>query len=302
MKRLACSLLFTGLSLSGAAVAQERYAEEYARTHGAQGQGYLGQPIQGYQQRGDIPGATYDYARVLRVDPVIGRGYRGQTASGGQNCQYRQADDVYARDGYYGNDRYGSRNDGYYGNDRYGSRNDGYYGNDRYGSRNDGYYGNDRYGSRNDGYYGNDRYGSRNDGYYGGNDGYRDARGGETGRTIATVVGGIAGAVLGSKVGEGSGQYVGTAIGSMVGGMAGRSIYENSQRNRQVTRGTVTVCDPIPVGSRTGSYGNGNGYYSGNENLEGYDVTYEYNGRSYQTRTDYHPGDRIRVRVDVRPD
>lgn len=293
MKRLACSLLFTGLSLSGAAVAQERYAEEYARLYGSQGQSYPSQSTQNYQQRGDIPGATYDYARVLRVDPVIGRGYRGQSVSGGQNCQSRQADDVYARDGYYGNDRYGSRNDGYYGNDRYGSRNDGYYGNDRYGSRNDGYYGNDRYGSRNDGYYGNDRYGSRNDGY-------RDPRGGETGRTVATVIGGIAGAVLGSKVGQGSGQYVGSAIGSMVGGMAGRSIYDSSQRNRQVTRGTVTVCDPIPVGSRAGSYGTGN--YSGNENLEGYDVTYEYNGRSYQTRTDYHPGDRIRVRVDVRPD
>jgi len=263
MKRLACSLLFTGLSLTGAAVAQERYADEYARTYGTQVQGYQSQSAQGYQRSGDIPGATYDYARVLRVDPVIGRGYRGQTASGGQNCQYRQADDLHARDDYYGNDRYGSRNDGYYGNDRYTSRNDG---------------------------------------YYRGNDGYRDARGGETGRTIATVIGGIAGAVLGSKVGEGSGQYVGTAIGSMVGGMAGRSIYENTQRNRQVTRGTVTVCDPIPVGSRTGSYGNGNGYYTGNENLEGYDVTYEYNGRNYQTRTDYHPGDRIRVRVDVRPD
>lgn len=33
----------------------------------------------------------------------------------------------------------------------------------------------------------------------------------------------------------------------------------------------------------------------------GYNVTYEYAGRRYQTRTDYHPGDRIRVRVDVRP-
>ena len=274
MNRLACSLLVAGLSLSGTAAAQERYAEEYARTYGSQTQGYpsrsqiyssASQPID--QRRGDIPGASYDYARVLRVDPVIGGGYRGQSVSGGQNCQSRQADDVYARDGYYGNDQYAGRNDGYYGNDPYGSRNDGYYGNDRYGSRNDGYYGNG------------------------------DQRGGgEAGRTVATVIGGIAGAVLGSKVGQGSGQYVGTAVGSMVGGMAGRSIYDSSQRNRQVTRGTVTVCDPIPVGSSAG------GYYSGNENLDGYDVTYEYAGRTYQTRTDYHPGDRIRVRVDVRPE
>lgn len=279
MNRIACSLLVAGLSISGTAAAQERYADEYARTYGAQAQGYppqsqvypsVSQTM--YQQGGDMPGATYDYARVLRVDPVIGGGYRGQSMSRGQNCQYRQADDVYARDGSYDNDRYGGRNDGYYGNDPYRSRNDGYFGGDRYG---------------------------RNDGYYG-NEGYREPRGGETGRTIATVIGGIAGAVLGSKVGEGSGQYVGTAVGSMVGGMAGRSIYDSSQRNRQVTRGTVTVCDPLPVGA--GDYGNGDGYYSGNENLEGYDVTYEYAGRTYQTRTDYHPGDRIRVRVDVRPE
>jgi hypothetical protein len=33
-----------------------------------------------------------------------------------------------------------------------------------------------------------------------------------------------------------------------------------------------------------------------------YDVTYEYAGRQYVTRTDHHPGDRMRVRVDVRPE
>ena len=54
----------------------------------------------------------------------------------------------------------------------------------------------------------------------------------DTGRTVATVIGGIAGAVLGSKVGGGSGTYAATAIGSMVGGMAGRQIYESSQRRR----------------------------------------------------------------------
>ena len=36
--------------------------------------------------------------------------------------------------------------------------------------------------------------------------------------------------------------------------------------------------------------------------VAGYDVTYEYANRTYRTRTDYHPGDRIRVRVDVQPE
>ena len=102
--------------------------------------------------------------------------------------------------------------------------------------------------------YRDDRYQDR-DGYYGGNDGYRDNRGNEANRTVATVIGGIAGAVLGSKIGDGSGRYVGTAVGSMVGGMAGRSIYDSSQRNRQLERrGTVRVCDPVPVTSRDGYY------------------------------------------------
>ncbi len=34
---------------------------------------------------------------------------------------------------------------------------------------------------------------------------------------------------------------------------------------------------------------------------EGYYVTYVYRGNTFQTRTDQHPGDRIRVRVQVRP-
>ncbi|HSX64965.1 MAG TPA: glycine zipper 2TM domain-containing protein [Pseudoxanthomonas sp.] len=199
-------------------------------------------------------GSEYDYARVIRVDPIIDHGgYR--SASSDQRCYYRQADQVYAGgDGYY-------RDDGYYGD---GYRNDGY--------RRDGY---------SDGY--------RRDQYSTGN---------ETSRTVATVLGGIAGAVLGSKVGDGSGRYVGTAVGSMVGGMAGRSIYDSSQRSRQQSqRGVVRVCDPVPANDY---YGDRDGRDDGR--VSGYDVTYEYAGRTYRTRTDYHPGDRIRVRVDVRPE
>jgi uncharacterized protein YcfJ len=158
--------------------------------------------------------------------------------------------------------------------------------------RGDGY--NDG-GYRNDGYsdYGRDTYG--NDGYYD-QYGNRGNTGSQTGATVATVVGGILGAAIGSQVGGGSARYATSAIGSMVGGMAGRQIYE--QRQRQADRvGTVTVCDPVPVGS------NGNGYYSsGDRSVESYDVTYEYAGQQYTTRTNYHPGDRIRVRVDVRPE
>ena len=64
--------------------------------------------------------------------------------------------------------------------------------------------------------------------------------------------------------------------------------------HEQERRGTVRVCDPVPASGRNGAYDD--------ERLAGYDVTYEYANRTYRTRTDYHPGDRIRVRVDVQPE
>lgn len=206
---------------------------------------------------GQTSGSQYDYARVIRVDPVFdsraGYGNSGYASSTyGQNCYERP---VVVN----GNDRY---DDGYY-------RNDGY-------RQDDGYY---------------DPYGNRNSGS-------------QVGGTVATVIGGLVGAAIGSQVGGGSARYATSAIGSMVGGIAGRQIYEQGQRQRTRT-GAVRVCDPVPADGR---YANdrytGNGGYSqvGDRGANAYDVTYEYANRRYTTRTHYHPGDRIRVRVDVRPE
>lgn len=143
-----------------------------------------------------------------------------------------------------------------------------------------------------DSYYGDDY--TRRDEYYDPYGNQRRSAGTEGGRTAATVVGGIVGAVLGSKVGGGSARYATSAIGSMVGGMAGRSIYEQSKRSQAPRTGSVRVCDPEPAG--------GNYYSGGERSVSAYDVTYEYAGKTYHTRTNHHPGDRMRVRVDVRPD
>ena len=223
MKRLTAALLVAiGLASSSAAFAQLNYPSS---------SGYYG-PEQ--------VDAYYDYARVIRVDPVFDGRYSQASGYGnGQRCYDTTTAGSVERDGYY-------RNDGY---------------------RDDGYY-RDQYG--------NPQYGSN------------------TGRTVATVVGGIAGAVLGSKVGGGSGSVAASAIGTMVGGMAGRQIYDQTQRNRNTPAGTVRVCDPEPVTG--GSYSRAN---DGRSNA--YDVTYEYNGRRYTRRMDHHPGDRVRVRVDVSP-
>ena len=250
MKRLPATLLALGLAATaGAASAQSYYGSDpYYRN--ADNRGYSDSRSYVQPDRyGNNSGVVYDYARVVRVDPVIGSGYGSYPASSDRRCYSSPA------------------NGGYVSNDPY--RRDDYY-------NRDGYYGRDDYGR--------DPYGDR---------GY----GTQTGRTVATVVGGIAGAVLGSKIGGGSGTYVASALGTMVGGMAGRQIYDNVQRNRNESRGTVAVCDPEPV--RDGYYGN---QRVNDSRVTGYDVTYEYAGRQFTTRTNYHPGDRIRVRVDVRPE
>jgi outer membrane lipoprotein SlyB len=238
MKRLPASLLAIGLvATSGLASAQ---------SYGSYGSnGRYDDPA--YRNPNDVQpanGGYYDYARVVRVDPVMVSGYGNATS---QRC-YSESDRSYAQGGY-GNDGYYDQNGNY----------------QRNGSGGSGYY--DQYGN------------------------YRQNAGSNTGRTVATVIGGIAGAVLGSKVGGGSGQVAASAIGTMVGGMAGRQVYDNAHRPQRTA--TVQVCDPVPA----------NGYYGNTNNVAtAYDVTYEYAGRRYNTRTSYNPGERIRVRVDVRPE
>ena len=253
MKRFTATLLALGLAAAVGTASAQTYGTPYGQPD------YRSSP--GIGQNG---GAYYDYARVLRVDPVINSGYGSYPASGSQRCY--------------------TRNDGYAGNDGYNPDNsNGYYGNNGYS--NNGYSNN---GYSNNGY-SNSSYG--NDGYYGNQSGY----GSNTGRTMATVIGGVLGAAIGSQVGGGSARYATSAIGSMVGGMAGRQVYENAQRQRQPLRtASVTVCDPVPADGRY--YGTANG------SVSAYDVTYEYGGRNYTTRTSYNPGSRIRVRVDVRPE
>ena len=213
-------LLVTALGVALAASTGLASAQSYSRYPVDSGPNY-GQTVQ------------YDYARVVRVDPVFDS---YATSSQGQRCYERPT--------------YVSGSGDYYPHDGSYRRDDSYYPQRTVGT--------------------------------------------EGGRTAATVIGGIVGAVVGSQVGGGSARYATSAVGSMLGGMAGRQIYEQSKRTGSDRTGTVRVCDPVPVRN--------DGYYSGDRAVSAYDVTYEYAGRTYTTRTSHHPGDRLRVRVDVRPE
>jgi uncharacterized protein YcfJ len=107
------------------------------------------------------------------------------------------------------------------------------------------------------------------------------------GHSIAgAVIGGVAGGLLGSTVGRGSGRVAAAAVGAGVGAIAGDRI-ANSRSNVMTTR-TVPVqsCYEVDNWQTVTS---------------GYFVTYEYNGRTYDTVTASHPGRYIDVNVAVSP-
>jgi uncharacterized protein YcfJ len=101
---------------------------------------------------------------------------------------------------------------------------------------------------------------------------------------MGAVIGGVAGGLLGNTVGRGSGRVAAAAVGAGVGAIAGDRIANN--RNNTVTTRTV----PVEVCYQVDNWQNVNA---------GYFVTYEYNGRTYDTVTAAHPGNYIDVNVIV---
>jgi uncharacterized protein YcfJ len=102
-----------------------------------------------------------------------------------------------------------------------------------------------------------------------------------------TLLGGIIGGVIGHQFGSGRGNdaatVAGAAIGAGVGYDSARRVAGTSTTQEVVQRCEVRYEDQYE------------------ERIDGYRVTYEYNGREYTTRMPYDPGSKIRVRVAVAP-
>ena len=111
------------------------------------------------------------------------------------------------------------------------------------------------------------------------------ARIGETG---GTLIGGILGYVAGNQIGKGTGRDVARVAGAVTGAAIGSS-YGN--------RGASGYGDEYTYQTRCRTVRD----YRYETALDGYDVTYRYNGRIFQTRWPHDPGARIPVDVDVRP-
>ena len=101
----------------------------------------------------------------------------------------------------------------------------------------------------------------------------------------AMLLGAVLGGVVGHQFGGGRGNAVATGAGAVIGAnMAARnSGYYGGER--VVDRPVCRTVDEYRVEQR----------------VQGYDVAYRYNGRTYHTRTSYDPGSEIAVQVDVAP-
>ena len=105
-----------------------------------------------------------------------------------------------------------------------------------------------------------------------------------------TLLGAAIGAAIGNQIGSGRGRRAATVGGAVVGAAIGHRQAEqrNGQYGSSGRETTVQRCETR--------------YHDEwQERVDGYRVTYVYNGRRQVTEMPNRPGDRIRVRVDVSP-
>ena len=102
------------------------------------------------------------------------------------------------------------------------------------------------------------------------------------------IIGGIIGGIVGNQFGSGSGNTAMTAAGALLGASIAR---DSQYRHRRAGRSYVRAEERCEIEQVTHE----------EERVDGYRVTYEYNGRTFETHSDRDPGDRIRVHVRLTP-
>ncbi len=108
-------------------------------------------------------------------------------------------------------------------------------------------------------------------------------------RTVASVFGAIIGGLLGNRVGNGNGRVAATAAGAVAGGVVGNNLAAASEQHAGEPQ-YITQRHCRPTGAAATS-----------RRVIAYEVEYRYRGDVYNSRLNYDPGDRMRVRVSVTP-
>lgn len=105
----------------------------------------------------------------------------------------------------------------------------------------------------------------------------------------AMIIGGIIGGVVGHQVGDRGGNG---DTAKLLGTLVGASIGHDMGGNHDAQPATTVVTQHCRNTT----------HYENDERIVGYRVTYRYRGQTFVTRTDHHPGSRIRVNVAVTPE
>ena len=102
------------------------------------------------------------------------------------------------------------------------------------------------------------------------------------------IFGSIIGEVIGNQFGHGRGRFAATAAGLVIGGSIAHDVKRRRHGHTYTESRSVERCRVIKD-------------YHMEERVIGYRIKYKYHGRVYHTRTDYDPGNRIKVNVSVSP-
>ena len=104
---------------------------------------------------------------------------------------------------------------------------------------------------------------------------------------VPVIFGSILGGVIGSQFGGGSGKTLATIAGATIGGAVARGAQDRRYPSQQYT--TLDERCYLETNWRE------------EERVVAWDVRWAYQGKTYHSRMNEHPGDRIRVRVSVDP-
>ena len=99
-------------------------------------------------------------------------------------------------------------------------------------------------------------------------------------RIAGTAIGAVVGGVLGHQVGDGSGKDLATVAGAVAGGYAGSKVQKGMQERNTETV-TEQRCSTV---------------YDTESSLEGYKVTYRFDGKEAVVIMDHEPGKRLRIK------
>lgn len=103
------------------------------------------------------------------------------------------------------------------------------------------------------------------------------------------VAGGLIGGIVGHQIGKGRGKKLATAVGTLIGAQIGHDAVNN---HRSSGHGDYVEYREHCKTTQQVSY---------EEVIDGYEVTYRYKGERYTIEMPYHPGKRIKMRIQATP-